>query len=337
MNCIILKPMDNQDDYRKALGEALAQRQEWLEKKELPKLKEEFRVFHSSFSRVYSLLLKKGVINEDPYKNEAKMGEIQVPDTDEFSDSERVEKLSIRLSNYDNQLDFLVNFYQFSLEFLTIDRIKRILGLVKYIDWTHFAVNSTSLNTRALADMVNTLRAGVDPLSATIIGESLQMLSKSTGVILKYLKEITEYDKQLYKYDVRTKISGAMDLNESNALGQIRRNFSQAMPGRAFYPELIEELIKEDYSGDGAALREKVLQELKVADSKPKPEKNTVPLKPTLIEGLNVLGSLSSTINEIISKIDENSGLLENTKNGFWDKFRRLMHQMMNKEPDPLV
>jgi len=71
--------MAENTDYPKILGEALNARAEWLEKSELPKLKEELRAYHTGFASLYNLYLKKGLINEDPYKQEAKIGELEVP------------------------------------------------------------------------------------------------------------------------------------------------------------------------------------------------------------------------------------------------------------------
>ncbi|MDR2029607.1 MAG: hypothetical protein LBP93_08740, partial [Treponema sp.] len=184
-------------DYQQALSQALDARHEWLEKTELSRLKEECRSFHTAFVALYNLFLKKGLISEDPYKNEAKMGgEIEIPDTGALTDADRIEQFSIRLSNYDNQLDFLVNFHQFSVDFLSLDRIKRILGLVKYIDWVRLTDNSAAPNTRTMGELINQVTTGADQLALSIINESLGNLTKSTGNILKALKELSDFDRE---------------------------------------------------------------------------------------------------------------------------------------------
>jgi delta 1-pyrroline-5-carboxylate dehydrogenase len=43
------------------------------------------------------------------------------------------------------------------------------------------------------------------------------------------------------------------------------------------------------------------------------------------------------TLDEIGVKFDENETLLESRKKKFWEKFKRLIQQMMNKEPDPII
>jgi hypothetical protein len=328
--------MDEQTDYGKILAEALDARRGWLEKTELVKLKDELRTFHSAFLGLYNLFLKKGLIHEDPYKHETKIGEIQIPATDNFVESDRMEQLGIRLSNYDNQLDFLVNFYQFSVDFLTLDRIKKILALVKYIDWVHLNTDSSSVNTRAVTDLIGQLKLGGDPMGLSMISECQGSLSKTTPVILNFLKEISDFNREDYKLALRTNISAKMTLDQGSAMSQIKKKFASAMPGKPFYPDLIEELIKEDYSRDGPALREKVLKSLQVPESK-STAKTQVPFKHTIVEGLIVIGSVATTIGEITAKFEENALLLANRQKSLWEKIRLIINQMLNKEPEPVI
>jgi hypothetical protein len=185
--------MAERDDYLKALSEALNARADWLDRSELPKLKEELRAYHTGFASLYNLYLKKGLIHEDPYKQEAKIGELEVPSVAPFSEAEKMEQLTQRLANYDNQLDFLVNFYQFSAEYLNLARIKRIVGLIKYIDWVHLIPDSQSLVTKAVAEMTNQIKAGTEPLTMSVISESLSHLNKSFNPIMGYLKLLMDY------------------------------------------------------------------------------------------------------------------------------------------------
>ncbi|MDR1618658.1 MAG: hypothetical protein LBS06_06380 [Treponema sp.] len=322
--------------YQSRLSETLAVRKDWLEKSELVRLKEELRAYQSSFSSLYAIYLKKGLINEDPYKQEVKIGELEVPDTGGFSDAERIEQLSIRLSNFDNQLDFLVNFYQFSVEFLNLDRIKRILALVKYIDWAHLTNESHAFNTRAVAEITLRSKTGVDPIAVSIIGESLTILSKSTAAVMLLLKELADYHREFWKCEVRAAVTAGMQGQEATA-PNIRKKFAAVMPGRAFYPDLAEEIIREDYSKEGPALREAVLKSLTVAEVKAGPAKAAVSWKEPLVDGLQVLGSIAASLGEIGLKLDENKAVFTNRKKSFWDKFRTVIQQMMNKEPDEVI
>ncbi|MDR2258417.1 MAG: hypothetical protein LBE14_04620 [Treponema sp.] len=323
-------------DYQNSLSAALEERRDWLEKTELVKLKEELRTYQTSFSSLYTIYLKKGLINEDPYKQEAKIGEIEVPETGLFSEAERIEQLSIRLANFDNQLDFLVNFYQFGVEFLNLDRIKRILGLVRYIDWVHLIPDSQSANTRAVAEITVQSKTGVDSIALSVIGGSLTNLSKSTAAILVILKELADYHREAYKLEVRNAVAGGITAAEANAAA-IKKKFAAALPGKPFYQELVEEIIKEDYSPDGPMLRQNILNSLKVAEAKPKTVTAKVSFKMILLEGIQVIGSVCTTLHEISVKLDENETLLANQKKSFWEKVKQLVQQMMNKEAEEVV
>jgi hypothetical protein len=328
--------MAENDNYPSLLSQALHARADWIEKSEMVKFKEELRTFHASYAVLYNIFLKKGLIHEDPYKQEAKLGEIEVPDTSGFNEAEKIEKLSICLANYDNQLDFLVNFYQFSVEFLNLDRIKRILGLIKFIDWAHLSMDSPYPVTRAVMELAMSAKNGLDSMTMSLFNESLNKISRGTGIIMGYLKILSDYHRESYKFDLRAALTGDMKAGEAT-LANIKKKFNSVMPGRPFYSDLVEELLKEDYSEDGPILREKVLKNLQVAENKPKLEKQQVSFKQFLIEGLQVIGNTSSTLQEIAPKIDENEAAIANRKKSLAQKIRRLIQQIIGKEPDPVV
>jgi hypothetical protein len=231
----------------------------------------------------------------------------------------------------------LVNFYQFSAEFLNLERIKRIVGLVKYIDWVRLSPDSQSPVTKAVAEMTNQIKIGSDPLTMSVISESLTNLNKSYAPIMGYLKSLSDYQKEAYKLDLRGGVTSAMAPAEAAQLPQVKKKFGQVNQGKPFYSELAEEVIKEDYSKEGPALRENILKSLQVAEAKPKAVKAPVSFKSILLEGVQSLGSSAAAFSEIAVKLDENQTLLDNKKKGFWAKVRKLMQQMLNQSPDPVV
>jgi hypothetical protein len=330
--------MADNAEYIKTLGEALRIRAEWFETSELGKLKDELRSYQMAFSSLYNLFLKKGLIQEDPYKQEIKMGELEIPPTGAINEAEKIKEISIRLSNFDNQLDFLVNFYQFGVEFLNLDRIKRILSLVKYIDWLHLSPESLSSNTRVVAELLTQIKLGtVDPITGTLISEAINTMNRIIPVIMGRMKILTGYQKELYKLDLRTSVTAQMPPQDTAQIGQIKKKFVQTFPGKPFYADLGEEVIKEDTSKEGPKLREEVLKSLQVTNTKPKVVKEKVSFKTTLIDGIQSLGTASITLTEITKKLDENQLLLENRKKNYWAKLVKLFQQMLNKEPDPVI
>ena len=285
-------------NYVDTLMHALLARKEWLEREHMGKLKDELRTFQSSFASLYNIYLKKKLIDEDPYKQETKISELEIPEASAFNEAKRIEQLSIRLSNYDNQLDFLVNFYQLGIDFLNLDRIKRIVGLVRYIEWTNLTPDNQSLMTKAVAELSISSKIGVDSITLSIIGEGLTRLTKTTTSVMGILKNLSAYYREFYKLEVRHKVSSNMSASEAT-LDNIRKKMQSEMPGSPFYKELIEEIIREDYSKEGDDLRTNVLSMLKVAEEKPKAAKPAVNYKQILLDGIQVVGSASNSLTEI--------------------------------------
>ncbi|MDR2518383.1 MAG: hypothetical protein LBD13_03095 [Spirochaetaceae bacterium] len=330
--------MSELTDYQNALAQAINARQRWLEKTEVAKLKEKLRAFQTAYNSLYALFLRKGLIKEDPYKGDAKAGEMRIPDSSPFSETESGEQISIRLSQFDTQLDFLVNFYNFNMEFLTLDRIKLILGLIKYIDWLHLATNTESPMTMAAGSLIARLRGGgSDPVASNVLNGVLVTLTKLTTAIMSDLKVFTSFNREAYKLELRTAMEGKMPADKAPSVPEIKAAFAAANGGRHFYAELAEELLKEDYSPEGPGLREKILKSLGIAKEEAKPAKQEVSLKPLLIEGIQAIGSVAATLNQIGGKFDENETILENQKVSFWGKVRRVVGQMLNKEPEPVI
>jgi hypothetical protein len=322
-------------NYNDTLMQALLGRKEWLERSELARLKEELRVFQISYSVLYNMFLKKKLIHEDPYKQETKISELEVPETGPINEAKRLEQISLRLANYDSQMDFLVNFYQFGVDFLNLERIRRILGLVRYIDWSNLTPDSKTPNTRLVAEITNNAKSGGDHLSLSIIGESLTKLPKCTALIIGMLKNLTAYHKETYKLNVRNAIKG-MQASDAT-IANIKKRMNTAAPGTPFYQEFVDEMIKEDYSKDGPALREAILKALEVPDEKPKNTKPKVSYKAILMSGIQAIGSTGSVLGEIAQKIDENEALLASQKKGFFEKLKQLIRAMTNAEPEDVM
>jgi hypothetical protein len=273
-------------------------------------------------------LLKKGLVSEDPYKHESKMGEIQIPETRVFSESEKKEQLSIRLASYDNQLDFLVNFYQFNMELFTLERIRRIRNLITYINWVHLSVDSEDINTRVVAELAFKARQGGNNTAQSIINGTLTNLMKTTCSIIEYLNIIQQYNREVYKLELRRSILA--DMKGSPTLDLIKEEFALSMPECLFYPELAEEVLAEDYTSAGRGAQEEALDKLKVVvEEKQKPVKE-VTLKDFLLDGFQAIASMATTLSEIWLKFDENQMVLENQAISAWTKFRQFLERMLD-------
>ena len=322
--------------YVNTLQELLTARKDWLERGELPKLKENLRTFQISYASLYNIYLKKKLIDEDPYKQETKISELEIPDMTPLNEAKKVEQLSIRLSNYDSQLDFLVNFYQLGVDFLNLDRIKRIVGLIRYIDWVSFSPDSQAGMTKFIADMTNQSKQGVDPITLSIIGENLSRLSKTTASSMATLKELNVYYRETYKLTVRQKITQTMSAGEATPEG-IKKKMPSAMPGSPFYKELIEEIIKEDYSSSSSDLRDVILNTLKLKEDKAKVVKQAINFKKILLDGIITIGGASASLTEIMQKFSENQAVIESRKKNFFQTIKELIRQITNAEPEEVI
>jgi hypothetical protein len=326
------------NDFLIQLKEALDARRNWFDKTELPKLKEEFRVFYTSVASLYVLFAKKGFIIEDPYKNETKSGDLAVPPAIALSDSNKRDQLGRQLSALDNELDYLVNFHEFSTAGFTQEKLKVIIGLVKYVDWLHLTPDGVNAATQAISEIVANIRHGVnDPITSQTLTDSIGKLTNTTKTIINTLKLLSDFNRELYKYELRVCVTSSMSASEVTAQN-IKKRLAHTKNGMPFYAELVDELIKEDYSANSKSLREIVLQQLFVEmEPVKKGAKKPPSFKPVLIDGLNCIGSACATITEIVEKINENSNLLENQKTGIWIKIKKLIALISNKDAKPVI
>ena len=312
----------------------LLARKSWLEKTEIPRLKEELRLFQISFSVLYGIYLKKKLINEDPYKQETRITELEVPDSSAFNEARRRDQISVRLASFDSQLDFLVNFYQFGVDYLNLERIRKIAGLIRFIDWVNLTPDSKSPNTKAVAEITLNSKAG-DQITLSVIGEALTKLSRCTASVMGILRDLTVYHRENYKLAVRGAIRGMSAADAT--IANVKKKIASAAPGAPIYQEFINEVINEDYSDDGRSLKETVLKSIQVPSGKSKSAKPKVDYKAMLIEGIRAMGLSSSVMIEIAQKIDENEQTLANEKRGLWTKLVKIIRSMLNSEPESVV
>jgi len=230
----------------------------------------------------------------------------------------------------------LVNFYQLSVDFLNLDRIKRIVGLIRYIDWVSLTPDSQSQMTKIVSEMTNNAKVGVDQLTLSIIGESLTKLSKTTASAMAILKDLNIYYREVYKLSVRQNVTKDMSQGETN-VDNVRKKVHSGMPGAPFYKELVEEIIKEDYSASSMDLRDTVLNALRVVENKQTKAKAVVNFKAILLDGIVVIGGASTSLNEILTKLQENQAVMESRKKSFFETIKELIRQITNAEPEEVI
>lgn len=336
--------MEDSQTFAKLLEDRLDARRERLDRAGLPRLKESFKLFQSAFQGIQQVLYKKGVIHDDPYKYDLKISEVTTPPEGPFTESEKIDQMSMRVSQLDSYLEFLNNYYQFSTEFLTMGRIKRLLGLTRYFNFTQFSETSTSQNTRALAELAGMVKKGSDQLSSGIIAESLGQLDRATREILASLKELTSYHRERYKLEIRQLVMPGIELDQAfvithreDAVRQIKRKFVEVAGERPFYTELVEEMLLEDYSSDAQSLRDALLKRFEKVEEKKVERNQEKSFKSIILDGSRLLSGAGYPLEDALAKLSENSAVLESRNQSFGAKFRRMLKRLFSPESKGVV
>ncbi len=330
------------EDKTASLRKAVEDYREYLEKTGLPALKEQFRILHTAFSGIRDILLKRALIHEDPYKNDRKISEISSPPDTPFQESEKTEELSIRLSLFEAQLDFILNYCQFSVEFLTMKRIRLLVSLLRYISWDQLSETHQDMTTRALAECIGRIKRGGDNLSSGIIGGSLEQIRKSIRLCLAGLRGLADYQKEAYKLDIRLQVLPKLggDPNPASektaVLRQIRKVFAAEMPGRPFYPELAGEILDEDKAPQGPEILRSIIEKLAVKETKKSSSPQQAPLSSFLREAIWSMATVSRYLEEAAQKLRDNHALLQERKAPLLEKFQKWLRKMHPGKPAPV-
>lgn len=327
--------MNESDGFLSALDEALKQRKEFFLESVMPHLKDNFRSLHSSFQSIYNILLRKSLIKEDLYKFDKKLSEVTVPDESTFGESEKIDSLSVRMSDFENQLDFIDSYYQFDLDFLHMGRVKLLAGLLKYYKWENLSENSPNPNTRVLGEALGKIKQGSDNFSINLISDAQAQMAKNAKEITIILKDMAGFHREEYKYQVRSTVLPESGITKADdAMRIIKQRYPQLMAGKPFYPELIQEIINEDFEPDGDGLKAKLLDFLRVNEEKKTVKKEKQSFTSILLEAVRVLGTGSSHLEEAMRKLQEAQSLLGNKKMSFGEKFKRWLKQIGGKSED---
>lgn len=304
----------------------------------LPKLHEEYRITQSATRTIKTLLVKKGSLLDDPYKYDNKTTELLIPPEEPFGENEKSSVIGSRIAQYEAMLDVIINYYQFSCDYLTTDRINKLVALNRSFAWEQFSNTSTRPNVKALAELVNAAKNGADALSVSIINDTVSQLGKSAIAITKALKNLTEFHRERYKTAVRKMVmpsvvidTATLETGTSAAIREVKKSFAINMKDQPFYTELIEEIIKEDYSPEHAVLQQDLLTRL--ASSRQDSAKAAVEesLKPFLMDGIRTLGGVAQPLNDIASKLMENNQVIRSVEKTFFQKLKEILRKAFNR------
>jgi hypothetical protein len=322
--------MSESEGFQAQLEAAIEAKRRFLDENTLPQLRESFRIFQTLFENLYNILLRKALIQEDPYKYEQKITEIIVPPKGDILDIEKSDKLGQRLSAFHAQLEFLNTYYQFSVDFMDLQRVRRIIALVQYINWVHVSETSPDATTAVLAETLGKIRPGSDAVSIGIISSSLAQMQALSRAILSQLKEILGFQRQSYKLmlrqrlfnSVRRKLEINYAVSEDKAYERLKIVFASTMKGKPFYRDLANELLQEEFSQKASELQKKSLAVLKISREKPEEVRKKPDYRVILMEAVRLILPAGGHLRDALRKVMANQEMLEKSRRGLGGRFR---------------
>jgi len=337
--------MADTGDFSADLERVIAEHRQFLERKALPRLKEQFQIYQTGVKSIVSVLVRKSLIKEDPYKHEQKISEVTLPPSGPVTESERIDQIGLRLSELESQIDFVSDLYQFRLDFLTLARTKALAELVRYIAWDKLSEISSSVNTRMIADLATKVKQSGDTLSAGIFQDAQNQLGRAGAEILRILRDVSTYQRESYKLAARKRLFSGLDLSKellaarrSELMKMLKARFSALVTSSAaaefgkgekapaYYPELLGEILDEDFGEESEALRRDVIERLRVGEERPA-KKTEQPLKSLLIESLRLLSAAAIPLESASEKISDNYQAYETRRMALGHRLRRWLRR----------
>lgn len=320
--------MSESEGFQVHLEAAIEAKRRFLEEKTLPRLKDSFSVFQSLFENLYNILLRKALVQEDPYKYEQKISEVTVPAKGDILDAEKGEQISRRLSGFHAQLEFLNTYCQFSLDFIDLQRIGRIIGLVQYINWQHVVETSPDATTAALAETLGKIRPGSDSISTGIISTSLAQMQSLSRTILAQLKEILGFQKQSYKAMIGQELLPSIHqtlgrlyaASPDKAYNKVKTVFASNMKEKPFYRDLVAERLGEEFAEDAASSQQRSLAALAIPNEVE--ERKEPDYKGMLMEAARLMFPAGGHLLDALRKLMNNQEMLQKSRQGFGGKLR---------------
>ncbi|MBR6340707.1 MAG: hypothetical protein IKR64_02290 [Treponema sp.] len=315
---------------------ALMAKQTWFNTDRLQKMLEEFRLLYTCVRNLNEVLIKRSLIQPDPYKLEARISEIAVIETSPFTENEDSIVLGKRFSDYEMMLDFICTYFRFSVENITVGRIKILMELIDAFDWGNLSSNSSKSNTRALSTALTKARTNAPAVTISLINDSQEKCAKCCKFIKSYLTELADFQKELYKGNLRKDLFEHPDFDKKKAfsspeaeMAEIKRLYVKTTGKKTFYTDLVQEIIAEDQGGDRQNLRQKLLSKLEIKIQESKKETKTVDPHDLLMAAVFSLGVLGSVLGQIGVKLSDNFDLLFYVRKTFFVKFMEALKKAL--------
>ena len=315
---------------------ALMAKQSWFNSERLQSMLEQFRLLHTCVRNLNEVFVKRSLIQPDPYKLESRISDIGTIETSSFVENEDPIILGKRFSDYEMMLDFICNYFRFSVENISVNRIKTLMELMNAFDWTNLSSNSGKSNTRALASTIQKARLNAPSVTISLINDSQEKCAKCCQLISSYLTELADFQKEWYKGNLRKDLFEHPDFDKQKAfsspeaeMAEIRRLYVKTTGKKTFYTDLVQEIINEDQGPDRLALRKKLIDKLEIKITETKKETRTINPHDLLMSAVFSLGVMSSILGGLYVKLSDNFDLLFYVKKTFFTKFMEALKKAL--------
>ena len=324
--------MEGSASYLEQLESALEKRSQWLESTQIPRLKEALASFDALFEGAMAMLIRKGLLREDPYNYEQAFTEIVIPSDAPLPEFENSDEVSYRLAAFRRQIKYVSTELAFDLQSLGLARLKKISALVLFINWLDFGEGSSSSTTRAFARVFMKVRMSPDTMASQILKDCEIQIVKTVRQIRGLVAELIAFHRESWKAEIRRKVltrypPAAADghVRKEEALRAMRHGFGQSMEGKPWYPALAEELLEEENAEEGAARKQKLLASLAVIE----PVKVEIAAPPEgraiLMDAVRILCRPHEELATALAILEENERLLTESRGSGGGWLKRLL------------
>ena len=310
------------------LETALMAKQGWFNTDRLQYMLEHFRLLHTCVHNLNEVLVKRSLIHPDPYKLETRISDIGTIETTPFTENEDAVVLGKRFSDYEMMLDFICTYFRFSVENITLPRIKTLLEFIDGFDWQNLSSNSSKSNTRALATALTKARTNAPAVTISLINDSQEKCTKCCKIIISCLHELADFQKEMYKGNLRKDVFEHPEFNKEKAfsspeaeIAEIKRLSVKTTGKKTVYTDLIQEIVAEDQGPNKDSLRASLLGKLEIKLEEHKKETKTVNPHDLLMAAVFTLGVFGPILGQMYVKLTDNFELLFDTKKSLFAKF----------------
>ena len=190
--------------------------------------------------------------------------------------------------------------------------------------------SSKSPTTKAFARVFMKVRMGSDSMASQILKDSEIQIIKTVHLLRSILADLISYCRESWKADVRRIVLPELSPgveghgHRDEMIRAIRRGFANRMPGKPWYPSLVEEIADEELAEDAQARREKVLASLTIAAPVQVKTVEAPDGKTILLEAVRLLSRPNEELATAIAVLEENERLLTETRSSGGGWLRRL-------------